>query len=196
MQRILVLGGAFNPPTLAHQAMIAECLALPGFDRVWLMPSGDRLDKTIVSASDQQRLRMLSLVRREVFADNPRLVVSDFELRLPRPSATYRTVDALEAAHPRLEFWFAFGADSYQSMHAWPNGAQLRQRLQRLVLFTRGTAPTLHPAARVVRLAAPFVHISSTAARQALAEGKDATHLLGPAVLRYAQRDGLYVCTH
>src|SRR5215813_4590567 len=98
-RHILVFGGAFNPPTLAHEAIIRECLALPQFDEVWLMPSGDRLDKQI-SSSDHDRRHMIRLVHQHAIAQHPRLRVSDFELRRSPPTQTYETVYALQQRHP------------------------------------------------------------------------------------------------
>ena len=189
MRRILVLGGAFNPPTLAHEAMIARCLALPDFSEVWIMPSGDRIDKTIASASDQQRLDMLQVVRDKVFAGDPRLMITDFELRLPRPSATHATIAALEAAYPSIQFWFVFGADSYASMPNWPQGAELQKHLTRLVLFDRGdTRSIAHPSALHIALPHELRDISSTAARQAA----DPKRYVGAPVYQYIRRARLY----
>ena len=59
--KVVVFGGSFSPPTLAHTEIIARCLAVPGVDEVWLVPSGSRTDKNIaVTAADQ--LAMLKIV--------------------------------------------------------------------------------------------------------------------------------------
>ena len=77
-RNVLIFGGGFNPPTPAHEAIIGACLEMPQFDEIWLMPSGDRLDKSIDS-EDRDRLQMLEIVKSERFGDNPRLHVSDFD---------------------------------------------------------------------------------------------------------------------
>lgn len=184
--RVLLFGGSFNPPTLAHEEIIARCLDLPSFDEVWLMPSGDRMDKTI-PASDKDRLAMLELVRTESFASNPRLHVSRFELDLPRPTATYDTWHALRAAYPGTDFWFVFGRDSYVTMPDWPNGNDLRHGLS-MVIFGDETGEK--PSAKNVlymALDADFSNISSTQARRALANNTKLTDIVSRSVARYMQ---------
>lgn len=59
----IIYGGAFNPPTRAHQAILQACIdyaeQLSVDAEVWLMPSGDRVDKKI-EASYADRLELLS----------------------------------------------------------------------------------------------------------------------------------------
>jgi nicotinic acid mononucleotide adenylyltransferase len=57
-RKILLFGGSFSPPTLAHEAIIAACLDMKDFDEVWVMPSGDRADK-VIAIQDEDRLKML-----------------------------------------------------------------------------------------------------------------------------------------
>ncbi|MGB4966675.1 MAG: hypothetical protein WBO35_00560 [Candidatus Saccharimonadales bacterium] len=59
---ILIFGGAFNPPTLAHEAIIRQWSSMPGFDEIWLTPSGSRTDKHI-SITSQQQLVPLGILR-------------------------------------------------------------------------------------------------------------------------------------
>src|SRR6185369_6587064 len=101
-QRIILYGGSFNPPTIAHEAILQACLALPGFDEVWVMPSRTREDKEI-TVSDANRLQMLSILQQYAFTGESRLKISDFELKLPAPTRTARTLPALAAAYPGTE---------------------------------------------------------------------------------------------
>ena len=180
-QQILIFGGGFSPPTLAHEAIVRVCLALPEFDEVWTMPSGDRLDKQ-VAFRDAARMDMLRLARAASFANDPRLVVSDFELKLPRPSQTYSTVEALREAFPHAEFTFVFGADSYESMPSWPRGAELQESLS-MVVF--GSARRNLPAnVRYIQII-EYADISSTQARAALAKGKSLAGMVSPAIADY-----------
>lgn len=135
---IAVFGGTFDPPTKAHEAVIAACLARPELDEVWVMPSGTRSDKKS-TLNDTDRLWMLNLMLEEVFANHPRLQVSSFELDyLPRPSQTAQTVEALRTFYPECRFRFVFGADSYLSMPQWRNGRELQRTLGMLVVPRNG----------------------------------------------------------
>ncbi|HSX33478.1 MAG TPA: nicotinate-nicotinamide nucleotide adenylyltransferase [Candidatus Saccharimonadales bacterium] len=190
MARILVFGGSFSPPTLAHEAIIGGCLALPGFAELWVMPSADRTDKQI-GVSGQHRLAMLEAVQREIFHSDPRLRISDFELQLPAPSATARTVAALETTYPAHEFWFVFGTDSYYDMPHWPDGARLQATLK-LVIINRGTEPLpSRPGIRPLRING-MTAISSTQTRQVLQAGADSDTLLSQPVQAYIHAHQLY----
>lgn len=185
---ILIFGGAFNPPTLAHEAIIAACLAMPQFDEVWLMPSGNRADKHI-AVRGADRLAMLQLVRTHSFANNPRLRISDFELHLPQPTTTYQTVHALQAAYPHTTFWFAFGRDSYMAMPQWEHGRWLQKELP-LVIFASGAGEAVH-ASNVTLLDIPgtFAETSSTLARKNVLQART---YVSPAVLSYMAQHTLY----
>ena len=190
-RQILIFGGAFNPPTLAHEAAIAACLDLPQFDEVWIMPSGDRDDKHIGTA-DSHRLAMLALIVAERFNNNPRLQLTDFELRLARPNATYRTLNALRQTHPGTTFWFAFGTDSYRTMPTWPNGTQLQKDLQHIVLFAREGQVANVTHALTCTIAPQLSGLSSTAARKMHASGKPLNGVVSPAIEHYIRRHRLY----
>ena len=191
--KILVFGGAFNPPTNAHAQIIQACLEAPEFSEVWVMPSGDRYDKQMAT-DDRHRLDMLRLIKRDQFGDNPRLKVTDFELELPRPSETIRTVGALALAHPDTDFWFVFGADSYASMPQWQGGLALQAELS-VALLPRGDIELPPENEQIVHLpdiATDTAAVSSTQVREALSIGNDIRHFVCNAVHEYIQQRALY----
>lgn len=193
VHKVVIFGGAFSPPTVAHEAIIAELLALSQFDEVWVMPSGDRADKDM-TARDSDRLAMLRLVRKHSFYDDARLKNIDFELRMPRPSQTFQTVELLQKTYPDTEFWFAYGPDAYVSMPGWPNGETLQQKLK-VVLFSSG-GPDVPAKGKLIRLriSDAFCDASSTGARRLAADGaKDFTGLVSRPVAQYIQAKSLYV---
>jgi len=189
MKRVLVFGGSFSPPTLAHEAIIAQCLGLAGFDAVWVLPSGDRADKTI-AFHDADRLAMLNLLRTERFASDPRLKVMDFELALPRPTQTHQTVQALSAEFPDTEFWFVFGTDAYLSMPSWSHGRQLQDELG-MVLFGRDEIPEKE---RLIHLYLEefLAGMSSTHVRSALAKRESVGHLVSEPIARYLMQNSFF----
>jgi nicotinate-nucleotide adenylyltransferase len=190
-QRILIFGGTFNPPTFAHEAIIRACLELPGFDEVWVMPSGDRVDKKM-TVSEEHRLQLLGVMKRAAFADNPRLKISDFDLKLPRPTEMRDSLRELARVYPDTEFWFAYGGDSYRSMHTWLDADKFRPGLH-AVVFTEQPLPADTPA-QVVQMHLPesVQEVSSTEIRNTLANGGDASRWADKAVLAYCMNHRLY----
>ena len=55
----IIYGGAFNPPTRAHQTILQVCADRAGQSGadVWLLPSGERRDKCI-DANRERRLQL------------------------------------------------------------------------------------------------------------------------------------------
>jgi nicotinate-nucleotide adenylyltransferase len=192
--KIALFGGTFDPPTIIHEAIIASCLALPDFDQVWIMPSGVREDKPGMS-SDASRLELLACMSQRVFGGNTRLVITEFEMQLPRPTETITTVKALRQTYPRHEFWFVMGADTYNNMSTWRGGKHLQATLPMLVV-ERGS-DSYPPASATVRHVPLPQEIldkpgSSTQVRQAVAAGRAIDYLVSKAVLDCIFRRGLY----
>lgn len=193
-REVIVFGGSFNPPTVAHEAIIEACLEKPGFDEVWVLPSGERTDKQI-TATAEDRLAMLECMRQQRFDDSDRLRISDFELNLPAPTQTVRTVGALACAYPQSKFWFVYGSDSYAAMPSWRGGEVLRDTLPVLVVAREG-CPLPPESERVKHLIVPEIAIdvpvSSTEVRNRTRAHLPIAQLVCGAVGRYIESRHLY----
>jgi nicotinate-nucleotide adenylyltransferase len=188
-ERVLIYGGGFNPPTLTHQEVMRQALGLPGFNEVWVMPCGNRLDKKF-SVSDETRIEMLELVKQEEFDSDPRLHISDFELNLPRPTQTAITVGALATAYSEIDFSFIFGVDSYNHMPTWKNGKQLQAELD-MFIVNRGDEEL--PARNgIFHLEVEDLGISSTLVRELVGLELQIEHMVCPAIDKYVKEYGLY----
>ena len=67
MKQAIIYGGAFNPPTLAHQEIMQQCVSIAKkmTAEVWVLPSGDRADKKI-EGSIGNRLQLVEALCRSV----------------------------------------------------------------------------------------------------------------------------------
>jgi nicotinate-nucleotide adenylyltransferase len=155
------------------------------------MPSGERTDKHHDSDS-QTRLEMLKLVKHQVFKNNPRLRITDFELRLPTPTQTSRTIGALICQYPSVDFWYVFGVDSYNSMPTWEDGDRLQAELN-MVIIKRGDGKL--PERNGIRTIETKASsdISSTAVRESAKAGRSLDGLVSPAIKRYIEKHRLYL---
>lgn len=194
MSEIAIFGGSFDPPTLAHEKIIEACLDREDLDEVWVMPSGKRMDKPGMT-EDNIRLDMLSEVRSDSFGGNDKLVISDFEVNLPRPNRTIDTVSALEEVYPDSSFWFVFGADSYKDMYNWEGGKYLRSRLGMLLVARCGEVlPDETDRIRHLKIVQSLdMDISSTKIRQAIDRGEPINEYTSLAVAKYILGRSLYV---
>ncbi len=183
----IVYGGAFNPPTLAHKAILEACMEYATCQNadVWVVPSGDRADKTIVTPRNVRVAYVEAMIDS---AENDTLKPEIITTELDRTTLieTYDTVKELEAQYPQRRFTFVFGADSTQTMATWKNGETLLEELSMLVIEREGSEiNTL--AKHAVRLQVKTPNVSSTEVRQRLANGEPVDDLVSSSVARVLQ---------
>ncbi|MBI3633436.1 MAG: adenylyltransferase/cytidyltransferase family protein [Candidatus Vogelbacteria bacterium] len=90
-KKVVIYGGAFNPPHIGHAAAIENIIRLFPCDEVWVMPSADRHDKAI-SVNGEHRLKMLQIMIDKVFPDSEiPIIVSDMEIKRGVSTTTYET---------------------------------------------------------------------------------------------------------
>lgn len=189
-RKVIIFGGYFNPPTNAHSEVIRFCLNLPGFSEVWVMPSGNRRDKSS-SISEKDRLAMLNIMLNEEFGNEPRLRICNLELDLPRPSNTYQTSKELKSRYKDLDFWYVYGADAYRDMPNWEYGTELQRSLN-MVVFERDD---VHIPERkgIVKLKAPIQKgISSTIIRERANRDESIKGFVSQGVASYIEGKRLY----
>lgn len=188
-RRIGIFGGTFNPPHLGHIALAKAFLAQSGVDEVWMMVSPQNPFKANQQLlSDQQRLDMLRLA----VADEPRLVASDYEFHLPKPSYTYNTLTRLIAEHPNTSFSLLIGGDNWAAFSHWYRGEDILRLCPVYVYPRKGESIGSPLPPNVHLLNAPLFDISSTEIRQRAQSGEDITALVSPTVADYIARHQLY----
>jgi nicotinate-nucleotide adenylyltransferase len=178
----IIYGGAFNPPTLAHIAIMQACVqyARPRGAEVWIMPSGVRVDKPD-AIDHERRLTYVNAMVEDVDTEGVATQIYTKELERTVSVETFDTVLELNDAFADREFTWVFGADSTETMGEWYNGPWLLENLSMLVLERDGYA--INPLAkRAMALTIPHLTISSTDVRNGLAEGKDISNLVSPRI--------------
>ena len=179
LQETIIYGGAFNPPTRAHQAILQACIdyAEPRQAEVWLLPSASRADK-IIETNYSRRLAFCEALTQDVIRRTVALTIETTELFRDSPTETYDTVRELETQHPQRRFTWVFGADSVATMPTWDHGSWLCENLSMLVINRPGTTPP-QLGARAVELAIEAGNFSSTELRHRLAISEGYDDLVG-----------------
>ena len=186
--KVGIFGGSFNPIHLGHVGIARYVLQAGRVEQVWLMvsplnPLKRDVAATLIDTSD--RLKMAELAT----ADCPHILVSDFETRLPLPSYTYNTLQALGRQYPEHEFTLMIGEDNLQRFSQWYRADDIKARYD-IITYPR----RLEGKTGEVDATLQLFDISSTEIRKAIAEGRwaEAEAWLHPDVIRYIQRHGLY----
>lgn len=177
-QETIIYGGAFNPPTLAHKAILEACVEYAQTQEadVWVMPSGDRQDKTIMTS---RALRLAYVDAMVEGVDNKAVAPEIVTTELDRTVLveTYDTIKELESEYPGRRFTFVFGADSTETMASWKGGRELLDELSMLVIEREGSI--INPLARhAVRMQVQAPNVSSTQVRELVAAGASVDHLV------------------
>lgn len=186
----VVYGGAFNPPTLAHQAIVGACATYAktrGAD-VWLLPSASRRDKAI-DTSRECRLELLEALVRDSNEEGVNMHICTVELDHPVPTQTYDTVEELCRSYPNRRFVWVFGTDSLVTMPHWHGGEWLYRHLPMLIVERSGSlCPLLGENATYLGITTGG--ISSTEVRRRLVAGEAYDELVSPQIAALLAKRG------
>lgn len=168
--KIGIYPGTFNPVHKGHKAVARFMSRRTDLDRVWVLVSPQNPFKDKSAAPDAaERFRQV----RRAFSGDKKILVSNFELKLPVPTYTYRTLRLLRKKFPKHEFVLILGADSMQSLPRWKNGGEIIRKHAIYVYPRKGTSFRVHKGRSTIKLfKAAKVNVSSTAIRQGMKQGK------------------------
>lgn len=191
-KKIIIYGGAFNPPTKAHhtilQAIVDE--AKKNDSQVWLVPSGERPDKVIGVELDM-RLKLCDALIKGIDNHDVTLKLIDYELRTNTETNTLESSLYFEKKYPNCTFTWVFGSDSIKTMRTWPGGEQLFYSLNMLVISRPDfNITSLPPKAKILPVKA--LPTSSTEVREKLKKGHSVDHLTPEHVAKLLGSSSLY----
>lgn len=194
-KKIVVMGGSFNPPTLAHYKLMKVAVDGLGADIGFFVPVSDaylkrkmRHSHPPVVLSPELRVRML----RAMCSCDCRFQVWEKEMGIIAASTT-ETMQAIQADYPDADLYFVMGADK---MDLLAHLTEKRDFLDafKVVLYSRESGnleQTLKSddllsgyLARIVILSQPdgTEGVSSSLVRERMLRGESAEDLLSPGV--------------
>jgi len=197
--RLGVLGGAYNPITLAHLAIADTVVSTFGIHEVLFVLPQVPPHKTIFGASLEQRLEMMCLAVEERPYATVGLSTHGLFLDM------YQGLLGVYGRH--TEVFFLTGRDAAERILTWPYDdaeVALRQMLTAFQLivcdregpFHLPDDPLLAPYRQRIHcctLPPDFNHVSATAVRQRCHQGLPLDDLVPKAVAHYISEHRLYV---
>ena len=201
--RLGVFGGAFDPPHVAHVALVQTAIAQLGLDAVRVLPTGQAWHKPRLLSPAADRLRMAQLA----FEDLPQVLVDEREIQRQGPSYTVETLRELQAQFPQAQLYLLLGDDQRRSLPSWHQIDEIgriaiicaagRDMAVRAWNEKSGTSQTPTPLsdtlqARIRTLEMPLMPHSATDIRALAATEQALTGLVPPAVERYIHEHHLY----
>ena len=189
-KRTGIFGGTFNPIHIGHLALANYLCEYGELDELWLVVSPQNpFKRDMQLAPDDVRLEMVSAA----LEGYPRMMASDVEFSLPRPSYMVNTLRSLIAAHPDRRFTLVIGADNWSSFPRWYASEEIL-RLCDIIVYPRPGYP-IDPASlptNVHLIPTPLLEISSTFIRECIRNGKDVRFFVHPKVYEIIESRGLY----
>lgn len=124
---IIVLGGSFNPPTIAHKLVLEHALSQTGAGIGLFVPSSEayvarkaRKHNSPLLFSEQERLDMLNIM----IKNNTNLQISTCEYGDDGRGHTYRTMCRIQKENPDKTCCFLTGADNLRVITRWHSAKQ------------------------------------------------------------------------
>lgn len=115
MKKILFYPGTFNPPHLGHASTVIVALKNVDFDEVWIMPSGKRVDREMItSAEDRKNLGNIFV---EYLEEVTKIRVKLITSAVDEVDGKYTHEHIMELKNqPEYEIYQLVGIDGYLSI--------------------------------------------------------------------------------
>lgn len=114
-RRVGILGGAFDPPHLAHQSLLQAACEQLQLDEMRVVPTGQAWHKFRPLTPAADRLAMTQLA----FGSLPKVVVDSREIARGGPSYTIDTLNELANEMPGALMFLIIGADQARALPTW-----------------------------------------------------------------------------
>lgn len=200
---LLIFGGTFDPPHVAHVALPMLAAQTLGLEAVAYIPAArSPLKQAATQTSASDRLAMLRLA----ITENPRAFVLSDELEraASAPSEPSYTVDTLEAIRRRFDgpMRLLIGTDQMRLFDRWRASDRVTELAEPAVMVRPpdtsesllAALPDDHARSvwgkRFVTL--PRMDVSSTDVRERVRRGESIAGLVHPLVEEYIHRQQLY----
>ncbi|MFZ6772718.1 nicotinate (nicotinamide) nucleotide adenylyltransferase [Undibacterium sp. SXout7W] len=124
---VLVLGGSFDPVHVGHLALAQCATHLLQPDELRIIPTGQPWQKSALTATSEQRVRMLELAFENWSACHVSIDLQEIQ-RADNQQASYTIESLRQLRHevgPQVSVVFAMGADQLQNLHTWREWQQL-----------------------------------------------------------------------
>ena len=182
--------GSFNPIHHGHLIVAETALNQSALDSVWFVVSPQNpFKKKNNLLNEYDRFRMVELA----IEGNNRLMASNVEFTLPKPSYTIDTLTHLNDTYPSYSFSLIMGGDNLVHLHKWKKADILMAHYPIYAYPRPGSTPDLDSLnAQIHVFEAPFLDISASYIRAALQARQSIRYLVPEVVRTYIHKNHLY----
>ncbi len=184
--------GTFNPIHSGHLIIANYIVEFSALDEVWMVVTPHNPFKKKSSLlENHHRFEMVY----QACMDYEKLKPSDIEFNLVQPNYTVNTLIQLEEKYPDLEFSLIMGEDNLKSFHKWKNYEVILERYSIYVYprISEGVVENEFTSnAKITRVSAPIIQLSSTFIRNSVKDGKNIRPMLPEKVWDYLDKMNFY----
>ena len=196
--RIVIFGGAFNPPTRAHLDIATEALYYLDAEKVLFVPVSDLYKKDDVEIS-YHRVNMLNLA----IGNFRRLEIDFTEVDAVKLTYTYETVEKIKSQYQDKELFLLIGADNLEDFKNWKNQRSIMENCSLLVVNRNNSSIDeiiesneilTEFKDKIIEAPIEEIEISSTEVRNRIASGEleGLENLVDKEVIEYMVENKLY----
>jgi nicotinate-nucleotide adenylyltransferase len=184
--------GTFNPIHIGHLIIANHMAEHSDLDQIWMVvtPHNPHKQKSTL-LDDHHRLEMVYLATE----DFPKIKPSDVEFKLPQPNYTVTTLAHLQEKYPQHEFSLIMGEDNLNSLHKWKNYEVILQN-HNIYVYPRLASGEINAQfinhAKIHRVGAPVIELSSTFIRESIKNKKNVVPMLPEKVWKYVEHNLFY----
>ncbi|WP_396138512.1 nicotinate (nicotinamide) nucleotide adenylyltransferase [Flavobacterium sp.] len=184
--------GTFNPIHIGHLIIANHMIEHSDLDQIWMVvtPHNPHKKKSTL-LDDYQRLHMVYLATEYILKIKP----SDIEFKLPQPNYTVNTLAHLQEKFPKHEFSLIMGEDNLNSLHKWKNYETMLKNHE-IYVYPRLNSGEINEQfvnhAKIHRIGAPVIELSSTFIRESIKMGKNIDPMLPHKVSEYLAHNNFY----
>jgi len=182
--------GSFNPIHTGHLIIAEYMHEHAQLDQVWFIVSPQNpLKEKDSLLKDDIRLKMVKLA----IKDNKNFSASDIEFKLPKPSYTVNTLEAIRKKFPKKKFAIIMGSDNLEILDRWKDYQTILNGYP-LLIFRRGfvNESEWQKYPGVLFFDTPLLKISSTLIRTMIGDKKSVRYLVADPVLKHITQQRLY----
>jgi nicotinate-nucleotide adenylyltransferase len=133
--KIGLFGGTFDPVHNGHIEIVQAYLNSGFVDSIWVLPSAFPPQKSIPSASFENRVQMLNIA----FEHFRNVRIDSVESTLPIPNYTIQTLQHLHKSSIGIDFFWCIGSDQLVNFTTWHRYDEILDSCSLLVVKRPGS---------------------------------------------------------
>ncbi len=194
MDKILVLGGTFNPIHVGHLSILEEVRSKLKIDKGILMPNGNPPHKKTINKIDVFNMCI------EAIKENNKLEIDTYELESEEKKYTIDTLKYLKKKHEK-EIYFIVGSDFLTTLGAWTD----MDEIVKLCTFVIVNRPSIEGDfkskvkdfevkynTKVKTMEVGYFNVSSSQIREKVKNRENIKYLVPESVREYIYKKNIY----